>query len=425
MSIEEVTAAINCLQDPNQTKHANAWLEIFSRTTGAWQTLDLLLSQSCGPQKTFISISLYRKVQRDFYQIHSFSTPEALLQSLMQHMVRLATETPMDMVACRYICLSVAAAAVQSGIPGIVNKLLGWLNPLVSVCPMVLLELITALPQECYNNRISVSRDVQDKFSEELYQNLEEVCNFLYFILTNFNDQNKNTKAILQSFEVWVAHTTGPEGLLFSHPLFKFAIENLCNIDVLEFSSKIISSILLNDGIENKLISGALLQYVLQTRSLWLQYSALAKANSQNLDDFEDELSILRHISILVSDTASAFMAKVEDPDDETQVSLSTYILDCASFYWDFNIARIPFNYFYDLSLNYKERNGGISDSRIGQIFTSLLEISVRHMALPAGSIVSSEEVSDVDYEKRGELLDTIGDCMLVLGDHIFKIIFL
>jgi len=416
MSIEEVITAVNCLQDPSQTKRANAWLEEFSRTAGAWQTLDQLLSQTNGSQRTFISTTLYRKIQRDFYQIQSFSTPETLLQNVMQHMVRIATETSsVDMVTCRYLCLSVAAAAVQSNIPGIVSQLLSWLNPLVSVCPLVLLELITALPQECYNNRISVSRDVQDAFSQELCQNIGEVCNFLYFMLTNVNDQHKNTKAILSSFEVWVSHTTGPEGLLFAHPLFQFVLDNLCNIEVLEFSSKIISSVWINDGIENEQISNVLLLRVLQTRTLWLQYCSLAQTNAQNLDDYEDEMSILRNISILVSDTASAFMARIEVVDDEAQASLWTYILECASFNWDFNIARIPFNFFYDLSMNFKDRQGRV-DGRVSQIFSSLLEISVRHMVLPSNTVMGLEEVSDVDYEKRDELLDTIGDCRLVLG---------
>lgn len=274
MSVEEVVAAINCLQDPSQTKLANAWLENFSRTPESWQILDVLLSQSTSgsqQQTTFIATILYRKVQRDFYQIQSFSTPLALIQNLMQHMARLATETPSNTVTCRYLCLSIAAAAVQSNIPGIVGQILSWLNPLVSVCPLVILELINSLPQECYNNRISVSKGTQDMFAHDLYQCLKEVCDFLYYILTNFNDQHKNTKAILHSFEVWVQHTTGPDGLLFAHPLFQFAVNNLCSPEGLDSGSKIISSVWLQDGIANKAVSTALLQSVLQTRQLWQQ----------------------------------------------------------------------------------------------------------------------------------------------------------
>lgn len=118
---------------------------------------------------------------------------------------------------------------------------------------------------------------------------------------------------------------------------------------------------------------------------------------------------------MLVSDTAAAFMSKVEDTEDEMQLSLTSYALECVGFPWDFNIARIPMSYFYDLGITYKDPNRAAS-TRISQIFSSLLEISVRHMVLPPGTITGSEEVSDVDYDKRDELLDTISDCNHVLG---------
>jgi hypothetical protein len=85
----------------------------------------------------------------------------------------------MEMNVCRFLCLAVATLALQCNTPGIISEIFTWLNPIVQSCPIVLLELLTVLPEEAFNRQVDVSQNIRDLFVEQLNGSSAQVLAFV------------------------------------------------------------------------------------------------------------------------------------------------------------------------------------------------------------------------------------------------------
>lgn len=121
---------------------------------------------------------------------------------LIAQITSLASEKPNDMTVIRYLCLALSALALQLSQNGIVQQILAWLNPIISSSPLVLLELLTVLPEECSNRHILIDYTARDLFAEQLSASASEVFRFLEALEESGDVKIK--KQVLRCFEKWI-----------------------------------------------------------------------------------------------------------------------------------------------------------------------------------------------------------------------------
>eukprot|EP01035_Chromulina_nebulosa_P019708 gene19708-25633_t len=130
-----VKSAISALLIPSETTNANKWLTDFERQFIAWEIAEKLLNE---PSNT------------------TFRFFESLIKSIVEHLIKLSEEKPLDTRVCRYLSLALSALSLQINQEGVVSQILSWLNAIINSAPKVILNLLVVLPEEAYNDKIDV-----------------------------------------------------------------------------------------------------------------------------------------------------------------------------------------------------------------------------------------------------------------------------
>lgn len=195
--IATIKQAHQALSNPTQTVQANALLVQFEESREAWEVLDLLLREPpTSGYRQFAAITLYSKVQRDLTTQLDPQIIPSVSQNFVAHLIRFSQEPQIDMKVCRYICLCIAATAVQMNQDGIIQQILLWLNPILGTAPHVVLELLIVLPEECRNRNVCVSAETRGNFGTQLTQSFGDVLEFLKYVMsredTAHSAQNRN-----------------------------------------------------------------------------------------------------------------------------------------------------------------------------------------------------------------------------------------
>ena len=298
-ALSTTKSAIQALQNPAQTKAANDWLVTFERTQEAWQIADALLRE---PEafRFFGSITLYNKCQRDIDQLDRTVVP-GLMQTVVQHIIRISTEIPFDSKCCRYLCLSLASLAVQVNQDGVVKQILVWLNPIMASSPEILLDLLTVLPEECDNFKLDVTSDTREAFFQQLSQTAEEVFGFLLYLRSQAGSSVVRNK-ILQCLQQWIKYTYIPGSILSGHEVFRFALECLAVEDLFENSIGVVITTWEKFGSDDISIIEKLYPAILSLKSLWDHRLSALRLDSED----DDSADICRAISQAVAATAEA-----------------------------------------------------------------------------------------------------------------------
>ena len=190
--LESARMAVSALSgvsmvDVADSKRANKWMIEFERSRDAWSVADQMIREPTGSPCIFFGAKiLYSKLKRDFKDFNG--SPDAvngITNSLVEHIIRLAQDANSNFVVIRYLCLSLAVLALQINKNGIVQEILGWLNPIIMTAPRVVLELITVLPEECFNRQVDVNQDTRLALAHQMATSINDVFGFLSYLSTN------------------------------------------------------------------------------------------------------------------------------------------------------------------------------------------------------------------------------------------------
>ena len=419
--------AIDNLQKPEYTIKANEWLTNFFKTKESWEVCVQLLSEEKSIYRFFGSISLYGKIQRDLVQLDSNEHVGSLFQTLINSLLRCSQTSKQTDKSSRYICLSIAAISVQMNSNGIVQQLLSQLNPIATVSPQLLLELLTILPEECYNYHTIVNDDFRSNFANELLINVADILNFLYHI-SQSNDQTLHNN-ILKCLENWIIYTEIQVFILESHPILRYCLEfYLKNQNTFESTVDVLISICKKYEFSSasNLLLNIIIPCTLSLESLWDSQIIEMEKNHKTSNDMEVQLNVFRSISRLVTELAESLMDYqfLENDEHQQQIlnALLIFLIKCVNFKYDFNIARIPLKFFYDFSIAINKcrlenkRLPMHAEARIVNTYSMLTESIVKQMELPNACIRGERKISDTDEDNRLELSETICDCSLALG---------
>lgn len=414
--LDLVKHAIQALSVGNETKQANQWLVEFEKEAVAWEIADKLLKEDIDtPYRFFGARIFYSKIQRQFYQLNNDSALiTSLTTILIDHILRLATEKPLDMKVSRYVALAISALALQLNKEGIVNEILKWLNPIISVAPRSILVLLIVLPEECFNEQVDVSNNQRVSFATQLTNSSSDVVSFLSYLWTVGDTDLK--LQILQCFENWIKYTRIPADYLFSQPLFRQSLACLNGNDVfLETSVDFAISVIHKYSVQNFDLVVSVLSELILLKSKWT-------SKCQNLNDNldEDDLNICQSISRLFSEAAETYFDLMVSDDINLfyyQNEIVQQLLECARFQHDLNVSRIPLKFFYELSNYLKSAIVKVDIShKYSPIFATLSDISIQQMLLPEDVLYGRRKPSDDIEDRRHEWRDTYLDCNEVVG---------
>ena len=210
MSLTDVRSAVYALYHDSATssrEHANAWLQEWQKTEGAWNVCcDVLQQQSQSDLETcyFAAQTLRTKVVRDFEELPgdvSKTMPETILGMVSLH----AKGPP---AVRTQLCLALAALALHipsSEWPGgsLVRWIGGTLGGLVDA-QNILLEVLTVIPQEASTYQPSILPERRRQLEEEMVVALPQALELLWFICER---NTSSLEHVLEAFAAWLRLT--------------------------------------------------------------------------------------------------------------------------------------------------------------------------------------------------------------------------
>jgi transportin-3 len=413
-SLDEVKNAIIALSIPTETLRANQWLVDFEKSNAGWEVADRLLNEAPGSTNRFFGAKfLYSKIQRDFSQLNEGSIP-SLTHTIVKHIIRLASESAkLELNVCRYLCLSLAALAVQINQDGVVTQVLQWLNPILVTSPRILLELLVALPEECFNRILDVSSDVRDLFAAQLSRSAAEVFGFLNSLSSPGGASSEVLSVVLKCLAKWIDFIQIPGPLLAAHPVFHYSLDCLAREELFEGAVDVVSATLGKFRCSEDSLLSLTIPRILALRPLWATQVSMLNADSDSSDT-----AVCRALCRLFTETAESCLDLIRADNNKGLDQLVFQLVQCTQFPYDHTIARIPFAFFQsseNLQLgDFVRQSDKLAETYL-PAFAALFDAALVQTVLPTDVIMGTTLVDDETEESRLDWRDIVIDCSHVL----------
>lgn len=422
VAFQEVISAVNALSNPSHTHQANQWLTNFQSSTLAWEIAEALLKQPNSIYRFFGAKFFYSKIQSQFEQLDSQSV-NSLGTLLVQQLLSFAQEQNYPNNVCLYVCLSLAALAVQMNQEGVVNQILVWLNPIATLHPKIVLMLLTVLPEEAQNRNIMMTRAHRDSFLSQLEGSSSKILQYLSQIWA-LTTQDTDRCQIFKCLKNWV------EFMDSSSCATPFSIISIC-FEMLQQSNGDLFDGCVDACISflRKLRSCApqnvqhYLFSIIKLHYRWkecIHYFEATPLEDQDNDCLERCFSLCR----LFSESSEVLIDEFGIIPTNEQQQLISILLECAAFKWDHNVSRITFKFFYDLSITIKRGNDDqVANEPVVQfyckLYEMLLDIAVERTKVPEKFLIVNDKLP-VEYDDcRMDWREVVLDCVDVLGPSL------
>ena len=403
--------------DAADTKRANKWMIEFERSRDAWSVADQMIREPTGSPCIFFGAKiLYSKLKRDFKDFNG--SPDAvngITNSLVEHIIRLAQDANSNFVVIRYLCLSLAVLALQINKNGIVQEILGWLNPIIMTAPRVVLELITVLPEECFNRQVDVNQDTRLALAHQMATSINDVFGFLSYLSTNDTIVTQIGNDLLNCLEKWIYFVDIPATSLGTQPVYAYAMNCLTTGNNFEAAVEVAITVLRRYGCtaSDMHLVTSLMPYVVALRNVW---------NTQilqlNEDSDDDDMNICRCIARLYTELSEACIEIYEVDADVGQNEILMQLIECAKFPYDINICCIPLQFFYQFSCYLVRKR--LLLPRYQDFFKLATRAGLIQITPSEDYIIGRSKLSDDEMNKRYEWIETFRDCVDLLEPMVF-----
>jgi len=153
---------------------------------------------------------------------------------IIQQLINISQEATIDKAFGKRLCLAIAALALQLNQTGIIRDILNSLNAIVNTAPLLILELLSVLPEECFDKRVYISADIRNLFAKQLVESTPEIFHFLLTLLDTLQPQTSTKNQILICLGRWIETLDIPEDFLSTHHICHFIINSLSNRELFE-----------------------------------------------------------------------------------------------------------------------------------------------------------------------------------------------
>ena len=409
---------------------SDRWITEFEESMDAWDVACALLNEPL-ENTTFRFMGakmLYSKVKKDFLQLNPTSAQQ-LTTTLVARIILLTKEPTMDMPVCRFVCLALSSLSIQLEEDGIISRILGWLNEIISIKPLVILELLILLAEECDDQRFKNTR-----ISQQLTESVDQVFDFLNALMGSPIDV-PTYRQVLRCLMIWTATTNIPAQTVAQKAIYGRALSGLLNLDILEESCEVIMMILRKfcvvpdwerDAIDardddsapaddktpqSEEVVLALIPHVLNMINSWSAHRVDENTDSEELDKSRAMTRLFTRVS------ATSIVLMVEGKLAQGENELLSQILQCLSFQYSQEIATRPLDFFEQLSLRCEysdEPDKSTLKSKYSSCFVALLQIA--HTQLQNLDVCDDPE--DIDIF-RADWKGSIISCCRVLGSDV------
>lgn len=407
VTVLDVCSKIRDFGNYQKAKEASDWLSDFERSQRAWEISCCLLNEIDPTFRFFGAKMLYSKLQRQFVQAESLQLVDPISNCLLQQLERIAKESSTDFKFARYISLSLSVIALQLNQPNAILHLMGILSRIVRDAPLVVLEFMIVLPEECDNRYLDISEEKKRAFCDQLGSSIEEVLNFLHAMWTSGGIDVKIK--VFQALQNWMFFSPISPALLASKPIVALSLQCISEANELfEPSIQIWIDQITKFG-DNKDLNDLLLPQIPSLLRLWeVHFSRIED------DLFSEE--IIRSIAYFVSDFADHNIEHFLGNENFYQ----TYILQMMSqstIVSNQKIATAPLEFFECLSQEISRKNIPINDM-ISGIFADLLQTTIKQMMIPSDEILQSTTNSCEALDNRKVWNYAVSDCAMVIGER-------
>ncbi|KAH3743238.1 armadillo-type protein [Pelomyxa schiedti] len=435
---QQVLSAVGVLYNDNTPKalhrQTNDWLEEFQRLPQAWEIADKLLrDSSVGLQAHYIgAITLHTKIRRDLMDLPSDACIQ-LRDSLLQHMLRFKKGP--NWVLSR-ICMSIASLASQiSNLwPHPVNQLLQAFGSNAETVG-VLVELLSAIPEEAARSRGHLQREISRSFDDMLIESCSGVLQFLNLCAHHTNSATTTTgsgtatpgqdttaspvqisvglKEIFQCYLNWLRFVKIPYDIINNFPmtwaawdvikdttLFSSAVDLIC--EIVRLSGYLVPPSEMNPMRQKVFtLSAPLISMYLQ--AVQAQDPDLAHG--------------LTRIFVEIGETYSNFIAQ----GSPEVLPIVGVLLECSANN-DEDISGMTWQHWHLLSraicsLRSKQAQTTPQQQQIfSGCFMKLIQLLMQHMMLPPNyETLASERQEEVKHYRRYELAHSARDAVTVI----------
>lgn len=410
--LDQVKLAYDAMNKAQDRQKANEWLTAFERSAEAWGIARSLLRES-PPYRFFGAIIFYNKIRQDVDQIKgdSGNPLQQLKLELVHFLVQFSSETDIDKSVCQRICLCIAALALQLNQDGVVLEILASLNSIISSAPLIVLELLTVLPEECFDRRVFVHPETRKMFAAQLALSVPDVFGFLSSLLSSPSMTNTTINQIFRCLGRWIDNVDIKANFLASQQIFQSVLNALHNNNLFDNAVDVLVSTLRRyAGSWDNNLPALILPCVLSLRKLW---------TDQDIEHNKHDEDVCRGLCRLFTETAEAYAELLLSDQNANQNELYEQLLVCVAYPWDFEIARIPLNCFYDINVTIQSTDGNFNYDIYGRfvpIFAQLLRISINRMKVEPDVLADMKLLDDDKDRERLDLMETVTDCCGILG---------
>lgn len=221
--VDEFLVAVNALHNsPDNTlrSRADQWLQAFQNKSEAWAVADRVLHQQrLGEHVYYMAANTLRaKLQSSFSELPDASARLSFRQSLLQHISNFA-RGPQLIRTRLALCFADLCVHLGGSLEWPYVAALETLTKLFFVpeYSIMVLDILTVLPEECANKKLRVSSTVRQVASQTLAQHTPAILQMLLTLLDSTNDRSLQKKSF-QCVLSWVKHggVTTPGNALFT-----------------------------------------------------------------------------------------------------------------------------------------------------------------------------------------------------------------
>ncbi|KAJ2950305.1 hypothetical protein O0L34_g11671 [Tuta absoluta] len=418
-SMDTVYQAISALYEnpnANEKEKASLWLGDVQKSIHSWKIADELLQQKKDVHSCYFAAQTMRsKVQHNIDELPG----DALLSlrnSLVAHLENITQETSSAIVT--QLCLALADLALQ--LPSWQNCISDLIKSFSNKNHLVLLEILTVLPQEIDSPALRLGENRREDIKNELRSNAQMVDLFLKESLNNSQNTHIALK-VIKCLTSWIQVKA-----INIQDVPQNAVIGLC-LQILRDHNSINT---LHDAATDCLCS--LLHCIEENnnneeveRLLFDSVSALEESYHMAVAHEEEEKA--SNYARIFTELAETFLEKIitcasGGSSHFAMRSLELALVCCG--HHDYEVAEITFNLWYRLSEEVYQRDYQPLTDVFKPHIQRLIEALARHCQCEPDHTQLPEE-GDEFYEFRQKVQELIKDVVFIVGSSsVFRQMF-
>ncbi|KAL5279891.1 Trn-SR family protein [Megaselia abdita] len=426
--LEIVNQAIFTLHSNSNTKdknEASKWLDDLQKSIYSWKIADELLQQKRDLYTCFFAAQTLRNKIENSFQELPVSSHQSLRDSLLAHVGGITADT--DTIIVTQLCLALVDLALL---------LSSWKDPVPMILEnlskdesiLTLLEIFILFPEEIDSRFLRLGSNRRKEINEHLKANGPQISEFLKFCMNSYGANPRYMNKILKCFNSWVRYSLVSPEFIGTSPLTQQVFSLLNSPDTTrelhDTAADCMCTLLTTFLLENIVHNQNPPQQGITEMDIFNGILALENAYHTSVaHEDTDKVSNYCRIFTVLGETYVEKMISSEMTPHYSIKALDL-VLVCVG-HFDYDIAEITFNLWYQLSDELYTKNSDQLNSFFKPYIERLIGALYRHAKMESDHTGLIDETESF-YDFRQKVSQLIKDVAFIVGSgSIFKQMFL